>query len=528
MVKKTVQLDKDYAGPEMFTVEKLKEVFLTVPSFIMPKIRDWVTENNNEKVFKKGEAITIPSDKIDYLEIAGNELNENTEEEIREYQYDAWTLTKDGNLRRGSTGFFKDENGLYILKDGRRASHDHLNLINGFGLIIGNHDVHKGLDDILKRESNPLPAEDSFSTERLLNEINRSNLMSDVAYQAFQINVCYTKHNHHISQSDNRNVVTVDNNTAFFRIGTDETGIPIVVTRIGNVNADNILVIAGPHGDERNAQRLILWSQIQFSITAPPPDILYYFVPCISPTAAFADIRGFPRNLIVSSLVKGYDASITSIQYGGLFQEISSEGNKNRSKKEGDISAIINTNRDCIDKLLISTSYFMSFLLGLNANKNIAGIFVHGYDRSGRVYSNWENKDSEAHALYLEDAEKICVELFDHTMQGKELFHSHIRHTSKHRKDYINDNYGEYVGPGGSPFKSFDIELMEALNEGKPEGNNFTEYKSNYDIRINQRMANSFGREVGNTYDKNETSSVTTENIRNKYLQLIFRFWEVL
>jgi len=175
MNKKTIKLDKDYFGPETFTIEKLNEVFNETPSYIMPNIRYWIEDNNREKKFCKEETITVPSDKKDYLEIAGNDIEENKKNEISISPYDAWTLTKDGYLRRGSTGFFKDENGLFILKDGRRASYDHLVKIDELHLRIGDLDAQKGLNDILKRED--IPVKDFFQTTKLLNEINITNLM---------------------------------------------------------------------------------------------------------------------------------------------------------------------------------------------------------------------------------------------------------------------------------------------------------------------------------------------------------------
>jgi hypothetical protein len=45
------------------------------------------------------------------------------------------------------------------------------------------------------------------------------------------------------------------------------------------------LVIAGPHGDERNAQRLIMAAQRHFINTGVDDDnLLLYFIPTLSPT----------------------------------------------------------------------------------------------------------------------------------------------------------------------------------------------------------------------------------------------------
>jgi hypothetical protein len=82
---------------------------------------------------------------------------------------------------------------------------------------------------------------------------------------------------------------------SFCVIGVDETGIPIVVTRVGSEGSTKKIVIAGPHGDERNAQRLIMTSQKHFIKNAPPDNTVLYFIPYISPTMAFADARGIPN-----------------------------------------------------------------------------------------------------------------------------------------------------------------------------------------------------------------------------------------
>jgi hypothetical protein len=79
-------------------------------------------------------------------------------------------------------------------------------------------------------------------------------------------------------------------------IGRDETGIPIVATRIGDDGPNKKkLVIAGPHGDERNAQRLIMTAQKRFIDEGPSADTVLYFIPCLSPTMCFADARGIPN-----------------------------------------------------------------------------------------------------------------------------------------------------------------------------------------------------------------------------------------
>jgi len=80
-------------------------------------------------------------------------------------------------------------------------------------------------------------------------------------FQAFQINIRYkseTKYNNTFLETTH---IVINKNCQFKSIGTDETGIPIVVTRVGLETAKYKIIIAGPHGDERNAQRLIMSAQ---------------------------------------------------------------------------------------------------------------------------------------------------------------------------------------------------------------------------------------------------------------------------
>jgi hypothetical protein len=87
-----------------------------------------------------------------------------------------------------------------------------------------------------------------------------------------------------------------NNNSSFWSIGEDETGIPIVATRVETDGPNKKkLVIAGSHGDERNAQRVIMATQRYFINEGDiPDDLALYFIPCLSPTMCFADARGIP------------------------------------------------------------------------------------------------------------------------------------------------------------------------------------------------------------------------------------------
>ena len=100
-------------------------------------------------------------------------------------------------------------------------------------------------------------------------------------------------------------------------------------------------------GDDRNAQRLILWNQIQF-IKNYTGGSLYYFIPYTSPNAAFADIRDFPSDkakpdydLVETQHVKDYSSGMPDDKYGALMVKLGEKGNYARNGwPKGDISVI--------------------------------------------------------------------------------------------------------------------------------------------------------------------------------------------
>jgi hypothetical protein len=208
--------------------------------------------------------------------------------------YRGWTLTKDGELKQGGTGYLIDENDLYILKDGRRVSEE----------IITMHD-YKEDETRVGVEDAGVGFKEIFGVTQALDEKIKMSYISDenvnlfkkhgpqmplVEFQAFQINICYK------GTFTAGAPFRIDNSSgAFYSIGTDETGIPIVVTRVGDPNALRKLVIACPHGDERNAQRLIMALQKHFIEEGPRTSTVIYFIPSLSPTMTFADVRGIPN-----------------------------------------------------------------------------------------------------------------------------------------------------------------------------------------------------------------------------------------
>jgi hypothetical protein len=212
-----------------------------------------------------------------------------------------WMLTKEGALVPGKTGYLLDENNLFILTDGRRVTEEHIKY-EGNDLRIGKDDPGEGLDTIL---AHPDAAHTAPYNVRELFE-QRGLRMSDVVYQAFQINSGYTLiSNNRVIENEEapglpgswmRCGAGSNVRACFGVIGADETGIPIVVTRIGEEGPDKKkLVIASPHGDERNAQRLIMRTQRYFIQHGAPAGMVLYCIPCISPAMAFADARGIPN-----------------------------------------------------------------------------------------------------------------------------------------------------------------------------------------------------------------------------------------
>jgi hypothetical protein len=216
--------------------------------------------------------------------------------------YQGWTLTKDkgGKLIQGRTGWLIDEKGYYILQDGRRVSWEILNDEGLDDLRIGNEQPGEGLHEILGARYNEIITK-QFDAGDLLHRYGPA--MSEVANQALQINRGYVSGRwepctrHPVIPPNRKSPVPHYEEApdcSFKSIGRDETYIPIIVTRVGKENAKYKLVIAGPHGDERNAQRLIMAAQRYFIQHGAPADTVLYFIPCLSPTMCFADARGIP------------------------------------------------------------------------------------------------------------------------------------------------------------------------------------------------------------------------------------------
>jgi hypothetical protein len=367
--------------------------------------------------------------------------------------YKGWTLTKDGELQQGRNGYLYDENDYCILTDGRRVTETVWeNLGSEQAPKIGRDNtqtaigVREGLYDILKGESNP-----DFIINRLrgfnvrfikntytiyedLLKDNYNEMKNLVVFQAFQIAACYPTSGDLYPRH-----FPLGRNAEFYSIGTDETDIPIVVTRVGDNTAPKKLVIAGPHGDERNAQRLIMAAQKRFvkGETQPASDTTMYFIPCLSPTMAFADARGIPvveitnnvavRRLSINealsrtkltipylhdliatritttnqvsaytgllrSLIQGTkdDKGIDLLQNGVAFDTYAQYA-ANTIKADYPRYGI-DANRD-VGQWLPSTTCFIGFMRAFIDNRinpgDIKVIMVHGYEGSGAVYGTY-------------------------------------------------------------------------------------------------------------------------------------------
>jgi hypothetical protein len=456
--------------------------------------------------------------------------------------YQGWTLTKKGKLKQGRTGWLIDENGLFILKDGRR------HLTEGMGIRIGNEDAKLGLNEIMESIPQSImfsarkpdyqggininkippyiptkPIKNEYGVyEELLKE-QYTAMTNLVVMQAFQISACY----------NNANPLILSDNVRFYSIGLDETDIPIVVTEIkgpegqisenihyhfqAQAHAANLkkLVIAGPHGDERNAQLAVLETQKYFMRNSVSVyDLMLYFVPSISPTMFFADARGLPFDGIVryadnmtdaekEKIAKtAADTALAGLTIPLLHGRIASK----RALIQGQTNSLepangIDTNRD-VYNLLKSTNAFYNFVIG-EANGNRSNNFItlfmmHGYeDASGRDIRDKISTTSAQGTLsgpYLFDRNNGYIE--DHIMDQMDIITTLIfgyryergkNITNKveysgnyffNKKTNIKDEFnGEwsrkfYLREGNENAPSiqcFDIELGQDYNEGYRE-----------------------------------------------------------
>jgi hypothetical protein len=312
-------------------------------------------------------------------------------------------------------------------------------------------------------------------------------------------------------------------------------GVPIIVTRVGNLAAEKVIIIATPHGDERNAQRLTLWNQMKFTAEYSG-NKLYYFIPSTSPTAYFADIRDFPQDLVDrnNQMVEGYSRGISNAEYGRLLMRLSEKGNKARNGGPNEDIPVYNTNRDCKDKNLISTGHMLRFLEGFSSRNRGEKVvfFIHGYDTTGAVFSkytvNEKIPDDEQIPVVAEEdfnrAKNISLLVFQHTMRKR--FYNKDGHNIDNNiaklKEYLKLYAGEYLQYVPLGMRAFDIELMEdRLNEGRPAEHEWKipPYNENRDIRKNNTpvfYSNDNGKEIISN----------SGELKNKFYDLVLRYWD--
>jgi hypothetical protein len=149
-----------------------------------------------------------------------------------------------------------------------------------------------------------------------------------------------------------------------------------------------------------------------------------------------------------------------------------------------------------------------------SGNGTKATIFIHGYFGSGAVFSQWYNNNGKADVLpqKKEKADVIGETVFGHHELAK--IYQSIGDTLE---NYITRYAGEYIAPDKfEGFKDmFDIELMEELNEGRPDEYKMEipPYKADKDIRNKERIPSNFIEEL------------TTKKLRNMFYGLFSAYW---
>jgi hypothetical protein len=472
---------------EAYNEDYIKEAYKDYSPKGMPeRIRKF---ENPQMVFKKGVRIPGLENSAKYYFFHPGAFVNN----LRSTNAPGWKLTHDGILVKGMSGYLVDENNLYILQDGRRVEEKDIKYRTGgqeTDLRIGQEDVWAGLAETLGLKGETPEKKDSYNTGELL--IKYGHTMPLVVYQAFQINTCYTQKEY--------DVIRINDHALFYSIGRDETGIPIVVTQIGTDGPNKKkLVIAGPHGDERNAQRLIMATQWYFIDTRPPDDdTVLYFIPCLSPTMCFADARGIPvvdkdgkplplaeakGRITIPYLHHLIEQIIPSADGRKLLRTLIQDYNGTAFNSIGDYNdEIVNedyprygidTNRD-IRKSLESTQRFDAFISSLTAvtgPENIKVIMVHGYELGGKIYGTYTvNKGKVDMALGGEDFAKTI-----HRALFRSEFKKFYRDTQEAPLTYAGE-WNQILYKEHDKIISVDLELpKEFFDEGRrqdPDNNN--------------------------------------------------------
>jgi hypothetical protein len=230
------------------------------------------------------------------------------------------------------------------------------------------------------------------------------------------------------------NKTKLNDNSVIYSIGEDETGIPIVVTKIAGKDGPSVLqvteergragaraamrkklVIAGPHGDERSAQRLIMVAQKHFICHGPPPDTVMYFIPCLSPTMAFADARGIPNKFWAEGNGDGVVAMelkigkkkfelIPGLQIPALHNEIARNTADEDTPKEEKYKYIIRNRMQREQKNPNKPEW------GVDSNRDVTRSY-----KSSEVFYNFIRRIKQQHRPYLteDDFTRTGVDIHD-------------------------------------------------------------------------------------------------------------------
>jgi hypothetical protein len=566
-----------------------------VPKEYRVRLERWISNKNGQDEYEMGSSIAIPDEK-DIIKILlvrvpiKSEENEKQKGEPTEApapQLKGWQLIKnEGKLVQVDTGWLTDENGLYILKDGRRVTDEEAKKPINKGLRFGTEDnPEAGLWDILCG----MPSQGvltEYNSIGLLNDKDLVDKMPVVIFHALQINVCYTANTPIILYGPNTDV-------SFLKIGTDETKIPIVITKIaGKVkipssaiptphNKDSLfqglkkLVIAGPHGDERNALFAVLETQKHFIKEAAriPENLILYFAPAISPTFFFADARGLPLDN-EGKLTKNYPTA-TDLQravcnklkdykipmlHDEIIRFIYDKNSKTMNTFQKSIQAQpdstkpeygIDTNRD-VYNLLPSTRVFLDFIdtrvSGGTSYDDIAVFMLHGYESiiRERLRNDVNNLPSRGTVTgpykldgdngYMEEKtmnriDFITSELFGYTYArgnpngkincSKNYFFKADPNVGKEfngewaRKLYLDGKNGQ-----ARRIQCFDIELPDNYREGAryPPG------KSGNDTYESDKVVNRYTKR--NMPFFNEATNGKFVNDTSSFYEFLLRFFD--
>jgi hypothetical protein len=483
------------------------------------RIEEWMMENNHYRYrWPIGEKINLLTERNEIISTVSDPIPFLADGTSGTTSQSGWKLMLNGDLVPGATGWLIDEFGLFILRDGRRVS---MEIIERYGLehlIIGNKDSsEKGLQEILGR-----PYEESTDVELNVAYLfaNYNETMPDIVYQAFQINI---GHNQRISEYE------IVQGVKFYNYGFDESGIPLVVTQIGNEYAKHKIIISGPHGDERCALRLILMVQRRFSrepTLAIESDSVFYFIPAMTPTFYFADARGLPivnkygkmdyEDNIEASIAYAIENIDIPLLHDNIVNIIDVPESPN--KKETLRTAIqqynrnnrfayypkygIDTNRDSHSHLS-SIQSFYRFVEKLPGDQKTV-ILLHGYastkisktssdPHQGCIYPQYYIVPNINKAEVYPDRIAFCKLIRKALGWNKPQMddngneESFLYLSTKNDPDYYKGEIIRYFAeliPGEKRIYAFDIELPHIYDEGRREA--ISPYNRNYENAVKQ------------------------------------------